>query len=281
MSSRFRNATKEEEFVFNDISERPIPSLLRGFSAPVWLHTDLSDSDLFFLLAHDSDEFNHWEAGQILARKLMLSLVGDFLENKPLVLNPQFVQGLRSILCDSSLDKEFISKAITLPGEGEIMDMMEVADPDAVHAVRNFIRMELASALKEEFLNTVNHNHSSELYEFNHPRMGRHALKNIALAYLGSLEDPEVSELALNEYRLATNITEQFAAFVAIEQKPGEIRDQVLPGFYKKGQHDFLVVNKWFALQAASDIPGNAANVNKLLEHPAFDLRNSNKVYID
>lgn len=274
-----RVTKKEEEFIFNDISERPIPSLLRGFSAPVRLHSDLTDSDLFFLLAHDSDEFNRWEAGQVLARKLMLSLVGDFQENKPLVLNPQFVQGLRSILSDASRDKEFISKAITLPGEGEIMDLMEVADPDAVHAVRNFIRKELASALKEEFLSTVKNNRSSEPYEFNHPSMARRALKNTALAYLGSLNDPEVTELVLNEYRTAANMTEQFAALVAIEQKPGEIRDQVLADFYNKWQHDFLVVSMWFALQAASDIPGNVENVKKLVEHPAFDLRNPNKVY--
>ncbi|KAL3499325.1 hypothetical protein ACH5RR_038418 [Cinchona calisaya] len=278
-STILRVTKKEEQFVFNDVSERPIPSLLRGFSAPVRLDSDLTDSDLLFLLAYDSDEFNRWEAGQILARKLMLSLVADFQENKPLILNPQFVEGIRSILCDSSLDKEFISKAITLPGEGEIMDMMEVADPDAVHAVRNFIRKELASALKEEFLNTVKINRSSEPYEFNHLNMARRALKNIALAYLGSLEDPEVTELALSEYRTATNMTEQFAALVAIEQKPGEIRDQFLADFYSKWQHDFLVVNKWFGLQAVSDIPGNVENVKKLLNHPAFDLRNPNKVY--
>lgn len=127
---------KEEEFVFSDISERPVPSLLRGYSSPIRLESDLTDSDLSFLLAHDSDEFNRfvflnaviplffffvisncwteiyliiflfsWEAGQLLARKLMLSLVADFQQNKPLVLNPNFVHGLRSILGDSSLDK--------------------------------------------------------------------------------------------------------------------------------------------------------------------------------
>ncbi|KAK8956179.1 hypothetical protein KSP40_PGU009946 [Platanthera guangdongensis] len=143
---------KEEEFVFSDVSERPIPSLLRGYSAPIRLDSDLTDSDLFFLLAHDSDEFNRWEAGQILARKLMLSLVTDVQNNKNLFLNLKFVDGIRSILLNSSLDKEFISKAITLPGEGEIMDLMEVADPDAVHTVRTFIRRQLALQLKEEFL---------------------------------------------------------------------------------------------------------------------------------
>lgn len=274
-----RITKKEEEFVFPDILERPVPSILRGYSAPIRLESDLSDSDLFFLLAHDSDEFNRWEAGQVLARKLMLSLVADFQQNKTLVLNPKFVQGLRSILSDSSLDKEFIAKAITLPGEGEIMDMMEVADPDAVHAVRSFIRKQLASELKAELLTTVENNRSSEEYVFNHPNMARRALKNVALAYLASLEDEEFINLALHEYRTATNMTDQFAALAAISQNPGKTRDEILADFYNKWQHDFLVVNKWFALQAMSDVPGNVENVQALLNHPAFDLRNPNKVY--
>ncbi|GMJ04784.1 hypothetical protein like AT1G63770 [Hibiscus trionum] len=274
-----RLTKKEEEFVFCDIFERPIPSLLRGYSAPVRLESDLSDSDLFFLLAHDSDEFNRWEAGQLLARKLMLSLVSDFQQNKPLTLNPKFVQGLKSILCDTGLDKEFIAKAITLPGEGEIMDMMEVADPDAVHTIRTFIRKELASQLKSELLSTVQNNRSSEEYTFNHPNMARRALKNTALAYLASLDDPEITELALREYNTATNMTDQFAALAAIAQKPGKTRDDILADFYSKWQHDYLVVNKWFALQAMSDIPGNVENVRNLLNHPAFDLCNPNKVY--
>ncbi|MBA0794930.1 hypothetical protein Gohar_019212 [Gossypium harknessii] len=209
----------------------------------------------------------------------MLSLVADFQQSKPLTLNPKFVQGLKSILCDPSLDKEFIAKAITLPGEGEIMDMMEVADPDAVHAVRTFIRKELASQLKSEFLSTVENNRSSEEYVFDHPNMAGRALKNTALAYLGSLEDSEITELALHEYKTATNMTDQFAALSAISQKPGKTRDDVLADFYTKWQHNYLVVNKWFALQAMSNIPGNVENVRKLLNHPAFDLRNPNKVY--
>ncbi|KAK0587811.1 hypothetical protein LWI29_029287 [Acer saccharum] len=278
-STVLRVTKKEEEFVFSDILEKPIPSLLRGYSAPIRLQSDLSESDLFFLLAHDSDEFNRWEAGQLLARNLMLGLVSDFQQNTPLVLNPKFVHGLRSILCDSSLDKEFIAKAITMPGEGEIMDMMKVADPDAVHAVRTFIRKQLASELKAELLSTVEKNRSSEEYVYDHPNMARRALKNISLAYLASLEDPEIIELVLQEYKTATNMTDQFAALAAIAQKPGKARDDALDDFYSKWQHDFLVVNKWFALQAMSDIPSNVENVKKLLNHPAFDLRNPNKVY--
>ncbi|WJX48020.1 Puromycin-sensitive aminopeptidase [Trifolium repens] len=274
-----RVTKKEEEFVFTDIFERPVPSLLRGYSAPIRLESDVTDDDLFFLLANDSDEFNRWEAGQILARKLMLSLVDDFQHNKPLVLNSNFLDGFRRILSDSSLDKEFVAKAITLPGEGEIMDLMKIADPDAVHTVRSFIRKQLASELRSEFLSTVENNRNSGEYVFDHSNMARRALKNVALAYLASLEDPEFTNLALQEYKTATNMTEQFAALASIAQNPGKTRDDVLADFYQKWQNDYLVVNKWFALQAVSDIAGNVENVRKLLNHPAFDLRNPNKVY--
>ncbi|KAL7594709.1 hypothetical protein Lser_V15G30365 [Lactuca serriola] len=249
----------EEEFVFHGVAEKPIPSLLRGYSAPIHLHSDLTENDLFFLLAHDSDEFNRWEGGQILARKLMLNQVVNFQKYNKLVLDPQFVHGIKCILLDSSLDKEFIAKAITLPSEGEIMDMMEVADPDAVHVVRSFIRKQLALELKQEFINLVKENRSSEKYKFDHVNMARRTLKNTALGYLASLEDEEMSELVLNEYKSAGNMTDQFSALTTIAQKP--------------------VVNKWLSLQSASDILGNVENVKKLLDHPSFDLTNANKMF--
>ncbi|KAJ6341779.1 hypothetical protein OIU78_009851 [Salix suchowensis] len=112
------------------------------------------------------------------------------------------------------------------------MDMMDVADPDAVHAVRSFIRKQLASELKSEFLRTVENNRSSEEYVFNHPNMARRALKNI--------EDKELTELALHEYKTATNMTDQFAALAAIAQNPGKSRDEVLVDFYTKWQDDYL-----------------------------------------
>ncbi|VAI31048.1 unnamed protein product [Triticum turgidum subsp. durum] len=278
-NSDLNKSQKEEEFIFNNVPERPVPSLLRGYSAPIRLDSDLTESDLYFLLANDSDEFNRWEAGQILARKLMFSLVADFQQQKTLALNTKFVDGLRAILRSTSLDKEFIAKAITLPGQGEIMDMMSIADPDAVHAVRTFIKKELAFQLKDDLLAAVTSNRSSEAYAFNHDSMARRALKNTCLAYLASLNEPDVTELALNEYKSATNMTEQFAALAALSQNPGQVREDALLDFYNKWQQDYLVVSKWFALQATSDIPGNVANVQKLLAHPAFDMRNPNKVY--
>ncbi|OEL14934.1 Puromycin-sensitive aminopeptidase [Dichanthelium oligosanthes] len=269
---------KEEEFIFKNVPEKPVPSLLRDYSM-LWI-------TLLKIFAFSIEESNlticpfpRWEAGQVLARKLMLSLVADFQQQKTLVLNPKFVDGLRSILRNTSLDKEFIAKAITLPGQGEIMDMMAVADPDAVHAVRNFIKKELALQLKDDLLAAVASNRSSEAYTFNHDSMARRALKNTCLAYLASLNEPDFTELALHEYKSATNMTEQFAALAALSQNPGQVRDNALLDFYNQWQNEYLVVSKWFALQATSDIPGNVVNVEKLLSHPAFDMRNPNKVY--
>ncbi|KAI5066062.1 hypothetical protein GOP47_0018686 [Adiantum capillus-veneris] len=269
----------EQEFIFTDILERPVPSLLRGFSAPVRLVSDVADEDLLFLLAHDSDEFNRWEAGQTIGRKLILSLVSALQQGKELFINKDFVNGLRSTLCNSSLDKEFIAKAITLPAESELMDLMEVADPDAVHTARRFVVKQIASSLRQEFLDAVNTNRSNEVYEFNHESMARRALKNVSLGYLASLNEPETIQLALNEYNTATNMTEQIAALAAIAQNPGELRTEVLSKFYEQWQKDSLVTNKWLALQALSDIPGNVKNVEALLDHPAFDMKNPNKVY--
>eukprot|EP01018_Ginkgo_biloba_P015358 Gb_24385 [translate_table: standard] len=168
------------------------------------------------------------------------------------------------------LDKEFIAKAITLPEEGEIMDLMEVADPDAVHAVRCFVIKHLASELRDELLKAVENNRSSEPYDPNHKSMARRALKKTSLAYLTSLEDSELTELALHDYRSATNMTEQFAALAVIAQNPSDIRTEVLSDFYRKWEGDALVINKWLALQAMFDILGNVKNIQSLLEHPAF-----------
>eukprot|EP00250_Pteridium_aquilinum_P001960 c12173_g1_i1 orf=266-3235(+) len=269
----------EQEFVFTDIPERPVPSLLRSFSAPVRLVSDLTDDNLLFLLAHDSDEFNRWEAGQTMARKLILSLVSNVQNGEKLAVSDDFLNGLRSILCDSILDKEFIAKAITLPAESELMDLMEVADPDAVHTARRFVVKEIASSLRQEFLDAVTNNRSNEVYAFNHESMARRALKNVALGYLASLNEHETTQLALNEYNTATNMTEQIAGLAAIAQNDGDLRTEVLSKFYEQWKKDSLVTNKWLALQAMSDIPGNVKNVKSLLEHPAFDIKNPNKVY--
>jgi aminopeptidase N len=268
----------EQEFTFVDITEKPVPSLLRNFSAPVRLVSDVTDDDLFFLLAHDSDQFNRWEAGQTLSRKLMLNLVTSQQKGEKLSVNTAFIDGIRSTLTNSSLDKEFVSKCLALPGESEIADLMEVADPDAIHTVRRFLIKEIAANLRQDLLRTVEANRSADEYDPSHQHRARRSLKNAALAYLNSLNEPELTDLALSEYKNATNMTDQFSALAAICQNSGDARSRALSDFYEQWKDETLVINKWLALQAMSDIAGNVKHVRNLLEHPAFDIRNPNKV---
>jgi len=270
----------EQEFIFLDIKEKPVASLLRNFSAPVRLDVpDVSDEDLFFLLAHDSDQFNRWEAGQVLGRKLMLNLVARQQKGEELSVDSAFIEGLRSIITDLSLDKEFVAKALALPRESEVADLMPVADPDAIHEVCRFIVKQIASSLRHELLEAVKTNRTTEPYDPTHKYRASRALKNSALIYLVSLNEPDLTELAITEYKTAANLTDKVGALVALSQNPGATRTEVLADFYEQYKGDNLVTNKWLALQAMSDIPGNVEQVQKLLEHPAFDIRNPNKVY--
>ncbi|KAG0609811.1 hypothetical protein M758_7G015800 [Ceratodon purpureus] len=269
----------EQEFTFIDIAEKPVPSLLRNFSAPVRLVSDVTNDDLFFLLAHDSDQFNRWEAGQTLSRKLMLDLVSAQQKGEKLSVDSAFIEGIRSTIMDTSLDKEFVAKCLTLPGESEIADLMDVADPDAIHTIRRYVITQIAANIREELLKTVEANRSSAAYDPSHEHRARRSLKNVSLGYLASLNEPEIIDMAVDEFKNATNMTDQIAALAAICQNPGDARSKALADFYEQWKEETLVINKWLALQAMSDIPGNVENVRGLLEHPAFDIRNPNKVY--
>eukprot|EP00850_Spirogloea_muscicola_P016868 SM000140S00617 [mRNA] locus=s140:328743:335330:+ [translate_table: standard] len=269
----------QQVFTFEDVVEQPVPSLLRGFSAPVRLETDLTDEQLTFLLAHDSDEFNRWEAGQSMARKLMLALVEQHQHGESISVPASFIQAFRSLASDPSLDKAFLARAMSLPGESELADYMNVADPDAIHEVHTYVRRQLAGQLRTELLHLVEANRSTEAYQPTHQQKARRGLKNAALGYLTCLNEPETTSLAVAEFQGATNMTDQFAALACLNQNAGDARDAALSQFYEQWKSDNLVMNKWLGLQASASIPGNVANVQALLHHPAFNIKEPNKVY--
>ncbi|CAI5515642.1 unnamed protein product [Closterium sp. Naga37s-1] len=291
----FKETQAEQDFTFTDVPHRPVPSLLRGFSAPVRLNADLSHADWLFLLANDSDEFNRWEACQVLARKMLLRMVDEYRSNKPLHMEDDFTDALAKILDDTSLDKMFIARVISLPGESEIADLMTpYADPDAVHAVRKFCVKQIATRLRPTLEALVESNRApeGEAYSPEHASMARRSLKNAAFCecpssahqvaspvYLASLDDEASGALALSEFRAASNMTDQFAALAALCLNPGVAREEALQAFYSQWKHDGLVMNKWLSLQAASSIPGNVEAVKRLMEHPAFIITEPNKVY--
>ena len=268
----------EQSFRFINVPSEPVPSLLRGFSAPVKLGTALSNDDLVFLLAHDTDACNRWEAAQQLAIRIMQDLIARYRQGGKLELKTGFIDALRRTLLNRGLDQALIAEAMALPGEGYLADLMEVADPEAIHAVRRFVRRALAAALKRDLLRVYAENHEPGRYRFDAQSAGQRRLKNQCLSYLMELEEPELMSLCEQQFSQADNMTDVLGALRPLANTECPERQTALAGFYEKWKHEPLVVNKWLAIQAGSRLPGALSEVKQLLDHPAFEIKNPNKV---
>ncbi|MBI3561074.1 MAG: aminopeptidase N [Gammaproteobacteria bacterium] len=271
------NAAKHE-FVFEDIPAKPVPSLLRGFSAPVKLAISRGEDELAFLLAHDSDAFNRWDAGQLLAQQELLRQIAAYQRAEPMPEPVTLTDALRQVLRDQSIDKMLLSQILTLPAEGYLADQMPVVDVDAIFQARLFTRRYLARHLQPEFDRLYLSNHRQATYEFNSATMAERALKNVCLGYLLETEQPLLQERAYKQYQLATNMTDRQAALSGLCQFDINQRQHALTDFYQRFQHDPLVVDKWFGLQARSRLANTFERVKELMTHPAFSLKNPNKV---
>jgi aminopeptidase N len=269
---------KEETFVFTDIPEEPVPSILRGFSAPVKVKQDLTDDERLFLMANDSDPFNRWDAGQQLAVKIILDLVKDHQEGRPLLLDNLFIDAFRKTLESDMDDKAFQAFALSLPAETYLADFMNVIDPDAIHEARTFVQQVLAASLKDSFLAVYRANEDRGPYTVDQISMGRRSLKNTCLGYLTELEDADVREICVNQFRTAGNMTDAISALVNIANNDCLEREELLASFYETWKNDPLVMDKWLAIQATSRLPGTLDKVTSLTKHPAFTIRNPNKV---
>ena len=264
---------------FVDVASRPVPSLLRGLSAPVVLDTDLSDDDLAHLMAHDSDAFNRWEAGQRLALNIMLRDITRVGSGESLDPHPGFIQAFERILGDAARDPAFTAEALSLPSEAYVGEQMEVVDPDAIHAVRVQLRRHIAQALRGELLATYQAYSIPAPYSPDAASAGRRALKNLCLSYLMELDDEPVRALCLRQFDGADNMTDAMAALMAIANTDWDERKPALERFYAKWKREPLVVDKWLAVQASARVPQTLSEVKRLTQHPAFDLKNPNKVY--
>jgi aminopeptidase N len=271
----------EQEFHFTDILTRPIPSLLRNFSAPVKINYAYSDAELQLLFKYDTDLFNRWEAGQRYTLKLMTRLIKDFCAHQPLKLPVDYVEIFRHSLQTMQDDKLLLVEMLTLPSEKYIAEQMAVIDVDAIHQVREFVLAELAQQLQATFWDLYQENHITT-NEFNNQVMGQRQLKNLCLAYLMMLDsNKKYKELALNQFKaaLAHNMTDTIAALRCLANAACPEREIALAQFYEQWQKDPLVIDKWFALQASAKLADTLSNVKSLLQHPAFDIKNPNKVY--
>jgi aminopeptidase N len=258
----------EEKLVF-DCPSKPVPSLLRDFSAPVIVNYAYSDAELVDLMARDDDPFNRWEAGQRLAAQIILERGG--------VPPMAFIEATRKILADP--DPAFAAEALALPSEAFLAEQMDVVDPDALHAARNGLRRALARALKHELLAAYRQMESKGPYSPDPAAIGRRSLRNLALGLLMELESSDIIALCYEQYGQSDNMTEQMAALGFLANSSAQQRTIALDSFYGKWKDEPLVVDKWLAAQATSRLPGTLARVRELLAHEAFDIKVPNKVY--
>ena len=276
-----------QSFVFNDIAAEPVPSLLRDFSAPVYLDFAYTPEQLALLLAHESDPFNAWEAGQRLATTLILDATAEIAAGRQPQWPETFTAACRRLLqtqasVSNTSGAAFVAEALTLPGEGTLAELLAEVDPDALHAARNALRRHLAEQLEGEFSGLYAALTVNEPYAPSREQAGRRALRNVCLGYLLELADAASYRLAASQFAQADNMTDQFAALAAlanVNADPCPQREQALADFYAQWQHEALVVDKWLQVQSTSRRADTLATVKALTAHPAFDLGNPNKVY--
>ncbi len=268
----------EETFVFTDIAEEPVPSIVRHFSAPVRVNVDLTDEERRFLMAYDTDEFNRWDAAQQLEVRLILSLVRDYQAGRKPALDPALSGAFGKILESKMQDKLFQAFMLSLPAENYVADFMDVIDPEAVHAARRFVQQTLASELKQTFLAVYYTNQDTGPYRHDQDSIGRRSLKNTCLAYLMELNEPGIRKLCMEQFLAAGNMTDVIASLASLSAVDCPERQQALDLFYQKWKADPLVMDKWLSIQALSPLPDSLEKVKALMSHPAFNFRNPNKV---
>ena len=268
----------EQSVSFNNIAERPVPSLLRGFSAPVKLNFSYSKEQLIFLAANDSDSFNRWEASQNLALTLIHQLIKVYQKGGELALDQSFMDACEDILLDRQQDKALLAAALTLPSERYIAETMDVVDPDAIHAVREFIITEVATQLRKSFLEIYHENNAQDEYRPGAEDIAERSLKNVCLSYLMRLDNNDSFDLCLSQCQDANNMTDSLSALALLCDHPGEARQDILNSFYRRWQDDAQVMDKWFSVQAGSSLPNCLDQVKQLMEHEKFSMTNPNKV---
>jgi aminopeptidase N len=266
-----------QTFRFTDIAEAPMPSLLRGFSAPVIL--DPPPGDTAFCMVHDSDPFARWEAGQQRATALLLAMVAVIQTGNLPSGGEDLAAAFETLLDDDGgKDKAFLAQMLTLPGEEYLGNQLDIVDVEAVHAARQHLRRIIAQRLRTPLLDLYRANAANSAYSPDAAQAGRRALANTALGYLAELDDPDTALLCTAQYRDADNMTDRIAALAILCDLEGPARAEALADFHDTWRGDAIVMDKWFAIQATASLPGTLDAVEALLGHAAFSIRNPNRV---
>ncbi|MFB9867521.1 aminopeptidase N [Vreelandella sulfidaeris] len=269
----------EQTFVFTDVAEAPVPSLLRAFSAPVKLHYPYSREDLAFLLTHDSDGFNRWDAGQRLALLALDDLIAAHRNGVEKVMDNRVVEAFKALLTGPMNDKAVLAEMLTLPSEAYIAEQQPIVDVDAIHAAREFVRQSLAIALRDAFVEVYDANTTEEAYAPTPEQIAQRSLKNVALSYLMSIEDEQGLALCEAQFAADHNMTDvRQALTLLVHSDRDDLATPALKSFGEKWAHDPLVMDQWFTIQVSRPQSDVLDRVKYLMQHPAFSLKNPNKV---
>ncbi|KWR84416.1 MULTISPECIES: aminopeptidase N [Pseudomonas] len=282
-SNRVLQVTEaEQSFTFVGLAEKPLPSLLRGFSAPVKLSFPYDRDQLMFLMQYDEDGFNRWEAGQQLSVQVLQELIGQHQRGEQLVLDERLIAAFHTLLQDNALDQAMVAEMLSLPSEAYLTELSEVADVEAIHAAREFARKRIAEALREPLWQRYQANREASrktpyLAEAEH--IARRSLQNIALSYLMLVGGDEVLAACLEQYEGCDNMTERLSALAVLVNSPyDDEKAKGLEMFADYFKDNPLVMDQWFSVQAGCTLPGGLERVQALMGHPAFTLKNPNKI---
>ncbi|MCA9711612.1 MAG: aminopeptidase N, partial [Myxococcales bacterium] len=271
----------EQTFVFEGVTERPVLSVLRGFSAPVKLELARDEDELGFSMGRDPDPFCRWDAAQTFAQRMILAMVADRAAGRPARLDERFVEAWGRILSDPALDGSLKALALTLPDERVLGQAMDEIDVDGIHAVRREVLGALADA-HGDALARLRVERDPGPYRLDREAIAARRLRNTALALLMERSDPAgrdgAIEQAERQLREADNMTDAEAALCCLVEVGGSVRERALASFHAQWKHDPLVIDKWFSAQAISSGPDTLDRVIALTTHPDFTLRSPNRV---
>jgi aminopeptidase N len=278
-TTRVLSLTQQSEiFRFVDVPARPVPSLLRGFSAPVKLEVELSDGDLVLLAGHDSDPVNRWDAAQRAFAKAILRLAHAARAGEPLALPDGLAALVRRLLDDEASDPALIALALSLPDPAYVAALEPVLDVDAVTQAWRTVQRELALRHRAALERVEASRRPAGAYSPAPRDVALRSLANVCLRYLGAIDDAAVRRLARERYARARNMTDAIAALAALKDSAAAERDDLYAQFEARWRDEPLVLDKWFALQARSQREDALVRVKSLLAHPRFNARNPNRV---
>ncbi len=270
---------RKESFTFLGIKDKPVPSLLRGFSAPVKMDIDLTEDELKFIAVNDDDACTQWDAVQRLAMKEIHGLIELYQKGSTYTVGGQFIRTFGAILSFDIEDAEFKARLLRMPTELQIAQSVGVVDPDAIHKARKELLHSLGRTYAENFLDQYRIPIPSGTKAYDAAVAGYRSLKNLCLLYLTETENEEGEELAYEQFYSSKNMTDQIAALEALASSYSPKRNEVLDQFYRQWRDDTLVIDKWFRIQATSSRGDTLQNVKQLMRHSSFSIKVPNRVY--